>query len=210
MYELVAQANAGPNWAEQSMVWITAASVLVSAAIAFFAVSNGKEATRIAEESVKIAEESKQIAQDAAEREGVRLEREQLAAGREARDRVALAMLRAFSAADYVHMAPHNDPQLSEAKQLSMTLEVEASSLIKTYTADSDNVALRQWFTRSFLDFARAAERSYPPGVSYRRTQNFASYCIELWTRNVISSDDLLNAEKMERLAQSSNYGENR
>jgi hypothetical protein len=124
--------------AEWWMVWITVGSVMVTGLLAWLAYANGRKATVIASE--------------AAEREEMHRARELIQREREERSQVAMAMMRAVSAAE--QLASLQDPGHAVAVWQTTVAEVElemhrtraeALAQVELYSTAEEDAELRPW-----------------------------------------------------------------
>ena len=168
-----------PDW---WMVYITSGSVLVSAVLAWLAYRNGRKAI--------------EIAADASDRDEAHRAREVDQREREERAHVALAMMRAVSAAEAFESAQNP----AEAKRQETVAEIEkemvrsrseALAHVELYATAEEDEELRPWIDSALHAIA------YPRRVGADRFQvmdylYFARRAIRLWNLREVTSGQII------------------
>lgn len=176
--------SAGPSDADWWIVWLTGFSVVVSGVLAWLAYRNGRKAT--------------DIARDASERDEEHRRREVDQREHEERAQVALAMMRAVSAAEayQAHRVPgqtdiHWQETVADIEKEMVRARSEALAHVELYaTADEDD-ELRPWIDSAL----HAIVNPRPVGDEPFRAMDYLYFvrrAIRLWNLREVTSGQII------------------
>ncbi|TQL87186.1 hypothetical protein [Microbacterium saperdae] len=156
------------------MVWITVVSVVVTGFLAWLAYANGRKATTIATE--------------AAHREELHREREVAQKEQEERAQVAMAMMRAVSAAEQFAERNNTHPETwGDVDSEMVRTRAEALAQVELYATTEEDSELRQWI-ESALDAISSPSMNYLSQLEAMDYRFFARRAIRLWNAQEVTS----------------------
>lgn len=170
--------DAGGMTAEWWMVCITTGSVLVSAMLAWLAYRNGRKAT--------------EIAAGASDRDETHRARELDQREREERAQVALAMMRAVSAAEeFAKTQSSHYETAGEIEQEMIRSRAEALARVELYATAAEDDELRPWIESALYAISYPSQ-SLSDVLEARDYAYFARRGIRLWNLRGVTSGNLI------------------